>query len=383
MLITGGAGFVGSHLADVLVDAGHQVTVLDDLSTGRLENLDHLRGRPNLAVVVEEMTNDVVLDRLASESDVIFHLGASVGVKLIVDNPVRTVENNVLGTEAVLRAALRYRAKVLLASTSEVYGKGVRVPFREEDDVVLGPTSQSRWGYAASKMVDEVLTIAHHREKGLPVVVFRLFNTVGPRQTGRYGMVVPRFVEAALRGRPLEVYGDGGQSRCFIHVADAVDAIVRLAECPQAEGKVFNIGHTDEVSILELASRVRSAVSPVESPGEVIGRGPFGDRPRRRWSTGDGGARGAPIVFVPYERAYGPGFEDMRRRVPDISRIRAATGWEPRRTLDDVIADVAEDLRRRLVPPRTRSLPGARLVPRAPGRVAAVEPLVPPGVPVP
>ncbi|HEX7975893.1 MAG TPA: NAD-dependent epimerase/dehydratase family protein, partial [Anaerolineales bacterium] len=241
VLITGGAGFIGSHLAEAMLERGRGVTVIDDLSTGRFENIAHLVGHPDFRFAIDSITNEAVMDRLASECDVIFHLAAAVGVMLIVEQPVHTIETNVMGTEAVLRAALRYRAKVLIASTSEVYGKGNHLPFREDDDVVLGPTSRSRWSYAASKMVDEFLGLAYHREKGLPVVVFRLFNTVGPRQTGRYGMVIPRFVQQALRGDPLTVYGDGEQSRCFLHVHDAVEAILALADCSQAVGQVFNI----------------------------------------------------------------------------------------------------------------------------------------------
>ncbi|MEJ2265785.1 MAG: GDP-mannose 4,6-dehydratase [Anaerolineales bacterium] len=224
VLITGGAGFIGSHLAEALLERGHRVTIIDDLSTGRFDNIAHLADHPRFHFAIESITNEVVMDRLVSECSLIFHLAAAVGVQLIVESPVHTIETNIMGTEAVLKAALRYRAKVLIASTSEVYGKGNAISFREDDDVVLGPTSRSRWSYAASKMVDEFLALAYYREKGLPIVVFRLFNTVGPRQTGRYGMVIPRFVGQALRKEPLSVYGDGGQSRCFLHVHDAVEA---------------------------------------------------------------------------------------------------------------------------------------------------------------
>ncbi len=232
-LITGGAGFIGSHLADALLARGYQVTIIDDLSTGRFENIEHLVDHPLFQFAIDTITNEVVMDRLASECDIIFHLAAAVGVRLIVDRPVHTIETNVMGTEAVLQAALRYRARVLVASTSEVYGKMTVVPFAEDDDVILGPTSRSRWAYAASKMVDEFLALAYYREKKLPVVVFRLFNTVGPRQTGRYGMVIPRFVQQALQGEPLTVYGDGRQSRCFMHVKDAVAGILALANSPE------------------------------------------------------------------------------------------------------------------------------------------------------
>jgi UDP-glucose 4-epimerase len=259
------------------------------------------------------------MDRLVSECDVIFHLAAAVGVMLIVDKPVHTIETNVMGMEAVLKAALRYRTKVLVASTSEVYGKGNRVPFKEEDDVVLGPTSRSRWSYAASKMVDEFLALAYFREKGLPVVIFRLFNTVGPRQTGQYGMVIPRFVQQAIRGEAITVYGDGLQSRCFLHVGDAVEAIMALAECPEAVGQVLNVGATDEVSIEELAEKVRW----------------LSMQKRKNQSAGD-------IIHVPYEKAYAIGFEDMYRRVPDISKIKKYTGWEPKRYLDQILQEVVE-----------------------------------------
>jgi UDP-glucose 4-epimerase len=315
-LITGGAGFIGSHLAEALLAQGHEVTIIDDLSTGRFENIAHLAGQPRFRFVIDTITNEVVLDRLASESEIIFHLAAAVGVALIVQDPVRTIETNIQGTEAVLKVALRYRAKVLIASSSEVYGKGNGVPFGEDDDVVLGPTSRSRWVYAASKMVDEFLALAYCREKGLPVVVLRLFNTVGPRQSGQYGMVVPRFVQQALRGEALTVYGDGSQTRCFCDVSDSVRAIVGLAELSDVVGKVFNIGSTEEVTIVDLARQVLAL---------VLGGPPPLDR----------------ITFVPYERAYGADFEDMRYRRPDISRIKAIIGWEPcvslRETLDRVI----------------------------------------------
>jgi UDP-glucose 4-epimerase len=319
VLITGGAGFIGSHLAEALLSQGHQVTVIDDLSTGRFENIESIVRRwpasgdqPTFRFAIDSITNEVVLDRLASECDVIVHLAAAVGVKLIVENPVRTIETNVMGTEAVLKVALRYRAKVLIASSSEVYGKGNSIPFREDDDVVLGPTSRSRWSYAASKMVDEFLALAYYREKGLPVVIVRLFNTVGPRQTGQYGMVVPRFVQQALKGENLTVYGDGRQSRCFLHVRDAVVALIALAECPEAVGEVFNVGTTDEISILDMARRVLEL-------------------------TGGNSNR---IIFVSYDQAYAAGFEDMRQRVPDIAKVRRYTGWEPRCSLAVILQDV-------------------------------------------
>jgi UDP-glucose 4-epimerase len=320
MLITGGAGFIGSHLAEVMLSQGHHVTVIDDLSTGRMENIEPLVSHPRFRFAIASITNEVVMDRLASECDTIIHLAAAVGVMLIVERPVHTIETNVMGTEAVLKAALRYRAKVLIASTSEVYGKGNQVPFREDDDVVLGPTLRSRWAYAASKMVDEFLALAYHREKGLPVVVFRLFNTVGPRQTGRYGMVIPRFVQQGLRGQPLTVFGDGKQSRCFLHVRDAVDAIISLAECPEAVGEVFNIGSTDEVTIEHLANRVLQTCHQMK--GEETD------------------AQASGVVFIPYDQAYAVGFEDMVRRIPDISKLNRLTGWVPRRSLDEILKGV-------------------------------------------
>ncbi len=333
VLITGGAGFVGSHLAETLLARGHTVTIVDDLSTGRFENIAHLTGHPRFRFAIDTITNEVVMDRLASECDVIFHLAAAVGVRLIVEQPVHTIETNVMATEVVLKTALRYRAKVLLASTSEVYGKGNRVPFREDDDVVLGPTSRSRWAYAASKMVDEFLGLAYYREKGLPVVVFRLFNTVGPRQTGRYGMVIPRFVSQALRGEPLTVYGDGQQSRCFLHVSDAVDAILRLAASEAAVGKVFNIGSTQEISILDLARRVITSTERYQR-WRMKSTPPAGEILQSEQQID------ARIVFVPYEEAYAEGFEDMARRVPDISRICETAGWQPAHSLDDTLDDV-------------------------------------------
>jgi len=314
VLITGGAGFIGSHLAEALLDRGDTVTVIDNLSTGCFENIAHLVGRPGFRFAIEDITKEVVLDRLASECDVVFHLAAAVGVKLIVEDPVHTIETNVMGTEAVLKAALRYRATVLLASSSEVYGKGTHAPFREDDDVVLGPTSRSRWAYAASKMVDEFLSLAYHRQKGLPVVIFRLFNTVGPRQTGRYGMVVPRFVSQALAGQPLTVYGDGRQTRCFLHVADAVAALLALLDCPQAVGQVVNIGSVEEIAVLDLARTVLRAVGLPEDH----------------------------LTFVSYDDAYAEGFEDMARRAPDISRIAQLTGWQPSHSLGTIVRDVID-----------------------------------------
>ena len=314
VLITGGAGFVGSHLADRLLSMRHKVSVIDNLSTGRIENIQHLLVHPNFHFARASITNELVLDRLASEADVIVHLAAAVGVKLIVKRPVHTIETNILGTEAVLRVAHRYSSRVLIASTSEVYGKGARIPFTESDDVLLGATDKSRWAYAASKMVDEFLGLAYHREHGLPVVVFRLFNTVGPRQTGHYGMVVPRLMRQAMRNEPITVYGDGTQRRCFADVADVVEGILKLMEHPQAPGNVFNIGNgREEISILELANRCKAVAD----------------------SRSD-------IAFVPYADAYAPGFEDMERRVPNVQRLHALTGWKPKLSLDTTLRRVKE-----------------------------------------
>ncbi len=319
-LITGGAGFIGSHLAEALLERGQQVTIIDNLSTGRFENIQHLVENPRFRFVIDTITNEVVMDRLVSECKVLYHLAAAVGVRLIVEEPVHTIETNIKGTEAVLQAAQRYRVKVLLASTSEVYGKGNNVPFKEDDDVVLGPTTRSRWSYAATKMVDEFLGLAYFNEKKLPVVIIRLFNTVGPRQIGHYGMVIPRFVQQGLSGEPLTVYSDGKMSRCFMHVKDAVRAIIALAETPDSIGQVFNVGATDEISILDLA---RWILTVVDGRPELVPR----NDPR--------------IQFIPYEEAYTKGFEDMRRRVPDTSRIRLLTGWQPefglRKILEDII----------------------------------------------
>lgn len=315
-LITGGAGFIGSHLCEALLGQGHQVSVIDDLSTGRLSNIEHLRSEPGFKFARASITDHIVLDRLASEADAIIHLAAAVGVKLIIEQPVRSIEINVVGTEYVLQTALRYGCRVVVASTSEVFGKGSRIPFREDDDVLLGATRNSRWAYAASKMVDEFLGLAYHQEYQLPVMIVRLFNTVGPRQTGRYGMVIPRLVEQALTGKSLTVFGDGTQRRCFCDVRDVVRALCALAVHPQAAGQVFNIGGTEEISIRDLASRVLKI-------------------------TGSS----STITFIPYSEAYGPGFEDMQRRVPDTSRIQQLIGWQPSISLDQTLAAVRDDLK--------------------------------------
>ncbi len=312
-LITGGAGFIGSHLSEELLVKGHQVTIIDDLSTGKFENIEHLVENPNFHYAIESVTNNLVLDRIASKCDVIYHLAAAVGVQLVVEKPVLTIETNFKGTEAVLKTALRYRSKVIITSTSEVYGKGDRLPFKEDDDVLFGPTVNSRWTYAGSKMMDEFLALAYFQEKGLPVVVCRLFNTIGPRQTGRYGMVVPRFVKQALAGEPITVYGDGEQRRSFTWVGDVVQGLVQLAETPEAVGEVFNIGNYRDISILELAQLVKKM-------------------------TGSS----SEIVIIPYEEAYKEGFEDMRRRLPDISKIKALTGYEPTLVLEEILEKVID-----------------------------------------
>lgn len=334
-LITGGAGFIGSHLAEALLKRGYHVSVIDDLSTGRFENIAPLIERypstgdaSRFSFAIDTINNETVLDRLASECDVIFHLAAAVGVKLIVENPIYTLETNIPGTDRVLKSAMRYRAKVILTSTSEVYGKGIQVPFREDDDVVLGPTSRNRWGYAASKMIDEFLALAYHEEKQLPVVIARMFNTVGPRQSSQYGMVIPRLVEQALAGSPLTVYGDGQQTRCFLHVSDAVAALIALAECPEAIGHVFNAGSTEEVTIMQLARKVLEVVDD-EQPSADVAKKSAEHR----------------IEIVPYEKAYSANFEDMLRRVPDLSKIRQYTGWEPRYSLNKIIHDVVASTR--------------------------------------
>ena len=317
-LITGGAGFIGSHLAEALLERGNHVTVIDDLSTGRFKNIEPLVDHPHFHYAIETITNVNVMDRLVSEVDVIYHLAAAVGVDLIVRRPIHTIETNVMGTEMVLKTARRYRNKVLIASTSEIYGKGVKTPFAEQDDRLQGPTTKSRWSYATSKALDEFLALAYHKEVGLPVVVFRLFNTVGPRQRGRYGMVIPRFVQWALADEPLQVYGDGTQSRCFANVRDVVGAITGLADSKEAVGHVFNIGATEEITIKELAERI------IERSGSQ-----------------------SEITLVPYEEAYEEGFEDMQRRVPDITRIRQTIGWEPTRSLDQTLDEVIAYMRNR------------------------------------
>jgi UDP-glucose 4-epimerase len=308
-LITGGAGFVGSHLAEALVARGDEVFVLDNLSTGSIENIEHLKGHPRFHYTIESIMNEPVTAELVDRVDVVFHLAAAVGVRLIVESPVNTIETNVHGTEMVLKLANKKKKKVVVASTSEVYGKSGIVPFREDADLVLGPTSKGRWSYACSKAIDEFLALAYHKEKRLPVVLVRLFNTVGPRQTGRYGMVIPSFVKQALQGRPLTVFGDGTQSRCFTYVSDVVEQLVALAEEPRALGEVFNVGNDrEEITIGDLARRVKART----------------------------GAK-SEVVLVPYDQAYEEGFEDMQRRVPDLAKLRALTGYVPKVHLDEIL----------------------------------------------
>jgi UDP-glucose 4-epimerase len=315
-LLTGGAGFVGSHLAEALLAAGHEVCVLDDLSTGSIDNIGHLKHRPGFAYTIDSVFNDSLTAELVDRADVVFHLAAAVGVKLIVERPVHTIETNVHGTEVVLRHANKKKKLVVIASTSEVYGKSVDVPFREDADLVLGATSRHRWAYACSKMLDEFLALAYWKERKLPVIVVRLFNTVGPRQTGQYGMVLPTFVRQALAGQPITVFGDGRQSRSFTYVGDVVCGLLGLVNEPRAVGRVFNIGNVEEITIGELAERVKAA-------------------------TGSA----SPIVRIPYDQAYEAGFEDMPRRVPDLTRIRDLIGYAPKLGLDEIIASVVEDFR--------------------------------------
>ena len=311
-LITGGAGFVGSHLAERLLRNQYQVTIIDNLSTGRLQNIEHLAANPNFSYAIEDIRNIHVIDRLVSECDIIFHLAAAVGVRNIIDRPINTIEVNIGGTETILKTASRYRRRILIASTSEVYGKGVSFPFREDDDTLSGPTVRSRWSYAASKAVDEFLAFAYHAENDLPITLFRLFNTVGPRQVGQYGMVVPRFARWALANERIQVYGDGQQQRCFGNVYDVVAAIQSLAENDGAIGELYNIGSDEEISILELARRIRDRA---DSASE--------------------------IEIVPYDQAYQqPGFEDFRRRVPCIKKIREAIGWQPTTSLNETIDQI-------------------------------------------
>lgn len=315
-LITGGAGFIGSHLAERLLERGDRVTVLDDLSTGRVENIAHLRKNPQFQFVGDSVEHTATVNTLVHAADVVYHLASAVGVQLILDQPVRTIKTTIHGTEVVLEAAHRFGRPTLITSSSEVYGKGARVPFDELDDVVMGATHSSRWCYAYSKGIDEFLGLAYHRQYGLPVVLVRLFNTVGPRQVGMYGMVLPRFVSAALAGRPLEVYGDGNQTRCFCQVSDVTDALVRLMGRPKAVGQVFNLGSDEEVSINQLAERV---IRLCDSS--------------------------SPIRRLSYEQAYGHAFDDLPRRVPKLDRLRSVIEFRPRLNLDQIIQSVIAEQR--------------------------------------
>lgn len=312
-LITGGAGFIGSHLAELLLQRGDQVTIVDNLSTGRCENIAHLDGHSNLQVVIGTILNESLVDKLVERCDVVFHLAAAVGVELIIKKPLESMMTNIRGSEIVLEMVHRYRKKALIASTSEIYGKNSQGPLREDTDRVLGSPLKTRWSYSTSKAVDEILAYVYWKEKGVPVVIVRLFNTVGPRQSGAYGMVIPRFVHQALAGKPLQVHGDGKQSRCFLHVKDVVGALVKLSENPQAVGQVFNLGSQEEVSVEELARRI------IRLTGSA-----------------------SPIEYVAYEAAYEEGYEDMPRRVPDTTKVRSLIGFAPTMTLDQIIRSVIE-----------------------------------------
>ncbi len=312
-LITGGAGFVGSHLAEQLLERGYQITILDDLSTGRYDNVAHLEGQDGVSLLIDTVFNEALMEDLIRSHDVIFHLASAVGVKLIIEQPVKTIQTIVGGTEIVLRYCSRFRKRVLITSTSEVYGKGTSIPFREDDDVVTGATSKHRWAYSCSKALDEFLALAHWRETRLPVAVVRMFNTVGPRQTGKYGMVVPRFVQAAMQNQPITIHGDGKQSRCFGHVADVAESLVTIMETRGCFGQVINVGNDTEISITDLAKRI---IALTGSQSE--------------------------LTYVPYDQVYGDGFEDMQRRVPCIDRLKSLTGHEMLRDLDTIIRDVRQ-----------------------------------------
>ena len=315
-LVTGGAGFIGSHLAEALLNAGHEVDVIDNLSTGSIRNIDHLKIQPKFKYVIDTLTNEPLLAELIDRNDVVFHLAAAVGVKLIVEQPVHTIETNVHGTEVVLKHANKKKKLVFIASTSEVYGKNLEVPFREDADLVMGPTVKHRWAYACSKAIDEFLALAYWKERGLPVIIVRFFNTVGPRQTGQYGMVLPSFVRQALAGEPITVFGDGKQQRSFTYVGDVVGCLLNLVKEKNAIGEVFNIGNSEEVTILKLAELVKA----------------------RTGSKSE-------IVFVPYDKAYEAGFEDMPRRVPDLTKVRKLVGYEPKIQLNEIITRVIEYFR--------------------------------------
>ncbi|OQX71882.1 MAG: nucleoside-diphosphate sugar epimerase [Candidatus Cloacimonas sp. 4484_275] len=313
MLITGGAGFIGSHLAEKLLSMGHKISVIDNLSTGRFANIRHLLKNENFNYTIDSVLNREVLEKLIAENDLIYHLAAAVGVKYIIDNPLLSLRTNIVGTENVLEFANKYKKKVLITSTSEIYGKSVKVPFKEEDDRLLGSTHISRWSYSSAKAIDEFLALAYYREKRLPVVIVRCFNTVGPRQTGQYGMVLPKFVKNALLNHPLTIYGDGKQSRCFTYVDDVVDGFIKLMGEKKAIGEIFNIGTSEEITIEELAKKIK-----VKTKSK------------------------SKLDYIKYEDAYEKGFEDMRRRVPDLTKIKNLIGYKPRYTLDDILDKVIE-----------------------------------------
>jgi UDP-glucose 4-epimerase len=321
-LITGGAGFIGSHLAERLLDRGDRVVLLDNLSTGSMENIRHLKASPQMQYHLDNIDNRQLVAELVDDADIIVHLAAAVGVKLIVESPVRTIETNVNGTQRILEAAAKKRKLVVTASTSEVYGKNTNVPFHEDADLVLGPTTKGRWSYAASKALDEFLALSYWKEKKLPVIVVRLFNTVGPRQTGRYGMVLPNFVKAALAHEPISVYGDGKQTRCFCDVRDTVEALIRLIDSQRAIGEVVNIGNTEEISIEALAHLVK-----------------------------DRTASASTVEFIPYDQAYEPGFEDMMRRVPSVDKLFSITGFRPQTSLNEIVDRVALYFREKAATP--------------------------------
>lgn len=319
ILITGGAGFVGSHLADKLIREGHEITVIDDLSTGRYANVEHLEGNPNFRLIIDTVLNDKLMEELIRETDRVFHMASAVGVRLIMEQPVKTIETIFHGTDVVLKFCSRYRKRVLVPSTSEVYGKGVSVPFKEDDDLLTGSTDKHRWAYACAKTLDEFLAIAHWKETRLPVVVVRLFNTVGPRQTGQYGMVVPNFIKAAIHNQPITVHGDGNQARCFGHVLDIVEGLTKAIETPECFGQVINFGNDEEISIKGLAEK---AIEMTGSKSE--------------------------IRYLSYDEVYGEGFEDMQRRVPSLEKAKRLVGYQPTRTLEDIINDVADQFREEL-----------------------------------
>lgn len=313
VLITGGAGFIGSHLAEELLSLGHEIFIIDDLSTGRIYNIDHLEKKKKFHFTIDTILNEKIIDELVRKCDIIYHLAAAVGVEYIINNPLDSLKTNIRGTEIILDAANRYKKKVVLASTSEIYGKSENVPFKEEDDRLLGPTTIFRWSYSTTKAVDEILGLAYWRSKKLPVIVIRFFNVIGPRQTGQYGMVVPKFVKQALLDHPITVYGTGEQKRCFGYVKDVVQGIIELSTTPEAEGKIFNLGNDKEISIGELAELVKKITRS-----------------------------NSPIEYIPYEKAYQEDFEDMMRRIPDLTKTKSIIDYDPKTTLDEMITNIVE-----------------------------------------